>query len=190
MSLDQIQVLLWLFTYILCIYVCIKYKNEKAISMPLNGGILNISWEIIAFIMYPSYAHIIWLAGDSIIYYFNIRSLTVKKHRILYIFCTFLCVVVLCFLFSLHNGMLITVFLIDLLLEMSYFLNAKKLSSHLRVSIGVTKLFGDAVAWLTYKDYSIIVNIIGVIVLLINFVYVLYVSELYQDEYKTRKKYI
>lgn len=80
-------------------------------------------------------------------------------------------------IFKLPSGMLMSVFIIDLIMVVEYVGCVKHISNHGKLSIAVFKLLGDLFAWLFYCKQSIFVGIVGAVVLLLNLFYLAYCME-------------
>lgn len=89
------------------------------------------------------------------------------------------CAVGLWVIFRLPNvdGMLISVFSIDLIMAAEYITRARSIAPHGRIPIAVTKLLGDLFAWLCYAQNSVFVAVTGFVVLLLNLFYLSYSLE-------------
>lgn len=96
----------------------------------------------------------------------------------IYISLLILAIAVFAILFRLDSGMMISSFVIDFMMAAIFIVDIKKLSSHLRTVIGITKFLGDAAAWIFYKNNSVVVNVLGVAVLVLNLFYIAYSMEL------------
>ncbi|MCD7859388.1 MAG: hypothetical protein LUH51_04350 [Firmicutes bacterium] len=75
------------------------------------------------------------------------------------------------------DGMLISVFSIDIIMAAEYIARAGSVAPHGRIPIAVTKLLGDLFAWLCYARYSVFVAAVGFVVLLLNLFYLSYSLE-------------
>ena len=196
MNFDILQALFWALTYVLIIFVGIRYHKEFLPSMPLFSCLLNFSWEIIALVYcFPVWIHILWTGLDIIIFILNIQYLFKLKplYGILYAAGLIVLLFGLSYVFVLERGMVISCFIIDLLMAIDYIVNIRRLSTHFRTTIGITKLIGDCFAWLAYKDVSIYITIIGIAVLIINIMYVvisyyLYSKAQWQQKHKKKGK--
>ena len=176
--LDLMTVIMWSITYILIIIAGFKSSKLKKVSMPYVAGVLNFSWEICAVIESQGFwGHILWLLLDCVIVYWGISFLHTSKQKVLYIASIIITTVVLYFLFQLPSGMLITVFLIDLIMALCFIFEAKKLSKHFKTPIAVTKLLGDAFAGMACINTSDLIVIIAVLVFLCNLFYLSYCLE-------------
>ena len=167
--LDTLQILFWSITYVLIIISGFQSRRIKQVAMPYVPGVLNFTWEICA--LYHSHGmwgHILWLSLDLVIVYFGVRYAKNRKQQILYITSIMVCLMMLMWIFALPNGMLISVFVIDLIMAVSYLYRRKSLSPMLKVPIAVTKLIGDAFAGLYYATQSNLVGIIACVVFMCN----------------------
>lgn len=181
------MLILWSLAYILIIFNGIKYLTEYPILMPLLSGSLNFAWEINALIESNGFwGHILWLVLDVAIISLNIRNLKSYKKAGGYVLFTAVMTIALWFIFRLTtvDGMLLSVFIIDLIMAVEYVVVAKKISNHSKVLIATIKLFGDLFAWLTNLHIELYVAIIGGIVLLMNLFYLSYCLELQKNNKK------
>ena len=119
-------------------------------------------------------------------YIYNIRT---SKIRLLYGLWTIALIILLGFIFSIPNfdGMLASVFAIDLIMALDFVVNAKKTSTRGRIPIAITRLLGDLFAWIAYAQ-STYVNVIGIIVLMLNLYYVSICLELDAQANKFKRK--
>ena len=69
------------------------------------------------------------------------------------------------------NGKEATSFAIDVLMALEFVLCAKRVSPHGKIPIAITKLLGNLFAWLYYLCNSSFVAVVGLIVLLLNTLY-------------------
>ena len=182
MNLDHLQILLWSLTYVLIIVSSIKECKNKGRyrpAIPYLAAAMNIGWEVNAVIVHWSFwGNILWLALDVIIIGLNTGGLKTKREKVQYLGLCVLMIGVFKLLYMLPEGMLISCFTIDALQALLFVLQIRKLSRIFRSTIGLTKMLGDLVAWLYYKDSAIVVNILGIAVLLLNLFYVAYALEL------------
>ena len=134
--------------------------------------------------------HIVWLFLDVLIISYNIYALQGWKKRALYSAFTGLCIITLYYVFRapLIDGMLISSFVIDIIMAVEYLVFIKKLSVRGRTLIGCFRLLGDLFAWIGNKDYSAFVFVAGLIVLAVNFDYVLLSLEMYHKGYEAKKE--
>lgn len=188
MVFDYLQIIFWSITYLLIIIYGIKFKK---LMMPILALILNFSWEIVAFIndivrfeliSFAFIGHLIWLSLDLIMFIIYINIYIKNKKRgfipIIITLAILTNVFVLLYAFSLNDGMLLSVFIIDLIMAALYVLffifNTYK-SSLLLDAIIFSKLLGDLFARVEYKDDHIAVLIIGIVILILNIAcYVVY----------------
>lgn len=145
--------------------------------MPYLPGLLNLGWESISFVRgFPFYGVVLWFSLSLIINCFNIRRLLRRKKEYVLIFllALFFACILYNFIFNLFRGQLISSFVIDAIMAVSFVLNRKRVSSILQVSIAFTKLIGDFFAWMYYYIYSPFVLFVGFLVLSLNFYYFIY----------------
>ena len=158
--------------------------------MPLLAGSLNFAWEINAFISSGAFwGHVLWLVLDVFIIILNIYNIRKNKNRLLYclLIIAFTIVLRLIFVIPEVDGMLISVFAIDLIMAFDFVVNAKKISVHGKIPIAITKLLGDLFAWFAYSD-SAYVNVIGIIVFLLNLYYLAKCFDLSARAYENKCK--
>ena len=176
--LDHMQIIFWSITYLLIVGYGIKYRHERSLMMPLFCGSLNIAWELNAIISSKGfYGHFLWLSLDIIIFVINLFIIERRINRALYGAMTLALFISLWFVFSIPNGMLVSVFLIDLIMAIEYVLTVKRISVRGKIPIATFRLLGDFFAWLCYWEYSLFVAIVGAIVMLLNLFYLCYCLE-------------
>ena len=171
--LDNLQALFWCITYVLVIIAGFKSQRFKKISMPYLAGVLNFAWEFTALNLSrgSNLIHILWFGLDLIIVYIGYRFLEDKKKKLLYLTVIFILSVLLKYIFDLSGGMLISVFVIDLIMAIVYLFEFKQISRYLKIPIAVTKLIGDFFAGLFYCNELKLVAVIAVIVFICNSTY-------------------
>ena len=163
-SLDTVQITCWSLAYLFIIVNRIKHRYA---AMPMDALILNSSWELTALIFGICkndvfIGHIVWFGLDAVILYFSYRNLPGKKILIfgaVHIACT----AALCILFK-HGFMLQSVFIIDLLMAVSYlqFVIRKRMRPGLLpFLICLCEFAGDLAAFLYYKPVSSVVLYTG-----------------------------
>ena len=188
--LDSLTVGFWGLTYICIILYSFRYKEEKKVYMPFIAGALNFSWELHALYISGGYwGHIVWLGLDCFILIYNLYILQNNKRRLFYAVLVAICFVVIYGIVSIPfvNGMLISSFAIDIIMAMEYFLTVGQLSSRGQLLIGLLRLFGDLFAWFGNMKFSSFVMIVGLLVLIVNFLYICCCLEL--QKRKVRGKY-
>lgn len=184
--LDVVQILMWSVTYVLVIVSGIQNREEKKVAMPYFAGILNFAWEACALQQYQGFwGHIFWLGLDMGIVYFGFSYLPSLKCKALYAGAIYVAILALSYLFALPNGMLISVFVIDLILALNYLTARKKLSDKQKLPIAVTKLLGDLFAGIYYAPKLPAVAVMTILVLICN---LLYVYLCYQEKMMKEKK--
>ena len=167
---DKIQVVLWLITYLLIIINIFKNKSTKSISIPYLAVILNFAWEFNALNQSKGLlGHILWFLLDLTIVIYGFYTLS-TRNKIAFTLLLISFILVFVNIFKLNEGNLISSFIIDIIMAFMFLIRFNNISRNLRISIALTKLLGDLFAWQFYK-FNIIVNIIGIIVLLINLIY-------------------
>lgn len=180
-NFDVLQGLFWSVTYILIIVYNVKNRNT---NIPPIAIFINFAWEINALLQDITvegtaiFIHIAWCGLDTAIvgsYLLLCKPVYFKKIFLMPIFLLGLLSFTVAFRHP--NGMLITSFFIDFTMEMEYLLYSfSSRSKQMKVditalSIGVTKLIGDLCAWIFYREYHLFVNLIGVMILMINYIY-------------------
>jgi len=170
--LDTLQIVFWSITYVLIIIAGSQSKILRKVSMPYIAGILNFSWEIRA--LYNSngfWGHIMWLTLDLAIVYFSFKYIPTNKGQYIYTLSIIISTFLLLYIFTLSNGMLFSVFIIDFIMAICFLVDRKKLSPKLKVPIAVTKLIGDTFAGLYYAPQSIFIAGLAGLVLFCNMAY-------------------
>ena len=172
--LDVVQIVLWSITYILTVYFMHRNHKIKAITFPLPACLMNISWEIVAIVASGGFwGHIIWLSLDVIIFTTLIAYLS-KEKRKNYLILLVLFVYIIASLFFCKNGALISVFIIDLIMAVCFWVDRKKIYYDGKIIIATTKLFGDLAAAIFYSPEQAFVFLCGVAVLILNTSYLIY----------------
>lgn len=117
------------------------------------------------------------------IYIQNVRYLIISKKKniriVLYLLLLpgFIALFYMMFRLPGFNGQLIIAFVIDCIMAVEFLACVKKISSHGRIPIAITKLFGDLFAWFYYMKFSNFVVFIGVVVFLLNLLYLAFCLE-------------
>lgn len=184
--LDNLQALFWSITYVLIIIAGFKSQKIKMVSMPYIAGVLNFAWEVIALYLTrgSNWIHVSWFILDLFIVFIGYRFLVERKRKVIYLTAILIFVILLKYIFNLNNGMLISVFVIDLIMAIVYLVQIKQMSPYLKIPVAATKLIGDLFAGLFYFKELKLVAVIAVIVFLCNLVYLV----LCIIEYKTTDK--
>ena len=159
--------------------------------MPLISGCLNFAWEINAVIQSQGFwGHIVWLALDAVILFFNLRYLRNLRDRALYALAVVLTTVVLMLLFrrSGVDWMLLSSFLIDVIMAAEFLFRAKVISKHGKIMIAVTKMLGDIGACLENYNAAEYVLPIGIVVFVINLIYLSYCMEEHSRGLQRKKR--
>lgn len=184
MLYDILAGVFWTVTYLLAIVYAIKHKTH---AIPIFCICSNFGWETIALIqslfVWKEFSpavmvHIAWFTLDSVIvalfllhesrWYENLS----KKIVVISYWAITLLIFALAFKF---NGMLLSSFVIDLMMAVAFLFFAHRkemIFSPLSFAIGVAKFIGDLCAWVCYR-FDPVVDIIGIIVLVCNFAYIL-----------------
>jgi len=142
------------------------------VSMPYIAGVLNFAWEICA--LYNSHGfwgHIIWFSLDMAIVYFNFIYIKSNQRKFVYTLSIFISTLLLMHIFTLSNGMMFSVFIIDFIMAIGFLADREKLSPKLKVPIAITKLIGDTFAGLYYSSQSMFVAVLAVLVFFCNIYY-------------------
>lgn len=159
--------------------------------MPLAAGCLNFCWEVNAAVAsYGLWGHILWLVLDIVILFQNMRYVHWRFQRKGVLLYTFALVLIGCLFAVLFrvpdlDGMLYTVFTVDLIMAAEYVAAAKQISPNCKVPIAICKLLGDLFAWIAYFRTSTFVAVAGGIVLALNIFYLCWCIE---EREQTRKK--
>lgn len=170
--LDTLQIIFWSITYVLIIIAGFLSRNVRKISMPYIAGVLNFAWEVCA--LYNSqgfWGHVLWLSLDLIIVFWGFAYIKSSVCKAGYGVSLLICTLILLYVFTFPKGMLFSVFIIDLIMAITYLAYRKKLSPKLKVPIAIMKLLGDACAGLYYAPQSNLVGIIACIVFMCNVCY-------------------
>ena len=166
-TLDTVQVSLWALAYLTII---INYWKHHNLAIPMDALILNSAWEINALLSGITHnqvfvGHIIWLSLDMVILFFSYKEKP-RNQKLIFGLVHIVCIITLYILFK-HGFMLHSVFLIDLLMAISYlqFVMKNKVSPNfLTFLICIFEFAGDLVAFLFYKSFEDFVLYAGLIV--------------------------
>ena len=170
--LDNLQIIFWSITYILIIIAGWRSRSKKMNSMPYAAGILNFGWELCALQESQGFwGHILWLGLDAVIFTIGFFFLQSRKQKGLYIIFTYFVTAGLWFLFVRYNGMLFSVFAIDLIMAVLFLVDRKRLSHELKIPIAVCKLTGDTFAGIFYAPESRVVAVMAIMVFVCNVIY-------------------
>lgn len=148
--------------------------------MPLLPGSLNLTWEWNALVISSgNWVHILWFSLDVIIYVFNIRYLNTVGKRLLYFLWSALLLFGFWWLFrsEIKDAVLISSFIMDLVMAISFLIRAKKISRDGKIAIAIFKLLGDVAACFAYTSYTEWIPLIGCIVFICNLLYLCYCIE-------------
>ena len=168
--------LFWSIAYVFAIVHGLKYKEH---AIPPFSVSLNFSWEIVASIMNKEYIDIVWVILDVFIVILLISEYIKEKNKkfICYILSFFIYGIICIVLFhkALPGGISGFVFLsftMDLIMAIDYIneFSKRKNVNTVLLLVTVFRLLGDFTAFLIYKDF-LIVKIEGILVFLINIVY-------------------
>ncbi len=187
--LNILTIVFWIFTYLLIIISGYHSRSIKRVSMPYVAGVLNFAWEACAvFSSHGYWGHILWLGLDFIIVYFGFRFLTTNKQKFLYAGMLIITTFFIYIVFLLPNGMLISVFAIDLIMAICYIVQAKEISPHFKISIAATKFTGDLFAGLLCFRDSAFVAIATCLIFFCNLFYLCFCLEEKNDTLTKGKK--
>ena len=176
--LDDLQVIFWAITYILVLIAAYCSRDIKRMSIPCIAVILNFAWEASALQQSGGmWGHILWFALDCGIVYIVFLCLDNFWKKVLYGAAIYVSVLVCAYGFARPNGMLFLVFLIDLILAVSFLVSRKRLSPKLKIWIAVTKLLGDTFAGLHYMEDMVAVAVMAGIVFVCNVLYLYLVCQ-------------
>ena len=187
--LDLLPVLFWSITYVFSIIAAFQSRSSKKVPIPLVAVLFNFSWEICALIISRGFwGHALWLALDCVIVYFCFCSLKTVKQKVFYGIMIVTVTVALFYIFKIPDGMLMSVFIIDLGMAIVFIVQARSLSYQLKIPIAITKLLGDVFAGILCGQDSIFIAVIAILVFLCNLFYLCYCIEEYDQASKKRKK--
>lgn len=182
---DTLQLIVWSFTYCLIMVSCFKHFKDRKPFFPAFAGAPTLAWEFLALLQSKGFwGHIIWFVLDGVIFVQNTIMLGTKRKKGVYLTLLLTCSTILFFVFNSKqiDGMLISSFVIDILIASEYLIRIKKISPHLRTTIGFFRLIGDAFAWIAYARTATIILFFGGIVFVINILYVGGCLELYSHK--------
>lgn len=163
----------WGLTYLLiCISGFLSFRIKKP-AMPYSAGVLNYAWEVNALVVsHGLWMYTLWFGLDLFIVAFGIYFLGSAKKKGFYIISIIISTIFLRTLFSFNDGMLITVFLIDLIMAITYLIRFKSLSPFLKKGIALFRFLGDLFAGFAGIRYSSYYGIFSVIICILNGIYV------------------
>lgn len=199
MLFDVLAGLFWSLTYILSIVYSIKYKAN---GIPIFCICSNFGWETIALIqsifVWKSFSpavmvHIAWFILDAVIVmlYLLYESKWNENFGKKTAFVLYYAFTLILFTVAFNNGgMLLSSFIIDLIMAVVFIFFAfrkEMIFSLLSITIGITKLIGDAFAWLCYK-FDSTVNLIGIMALIFNSAYIIVLSHKYFKNKKNKNR--
>lgn len=170
---ETLTALFWALTYLLiCISGFLSCKIKK-MAMPYVAGVLNYAWEVNALVVaHGLWMYSLWFGLDLFIIIFGIYFLKSVKMKSIYIISIIISTIFLKVFFSFEHGMILSVFLIDLIMAISYLIRYKSLSPFLKKEIAVSRFLGDFFAGLAGIRYSPYYAIFSVIVCILNGIYV------------------
>lgn len=186
---DLMTVLFWTAAYACIVYHAVRHRKEPAeLYMPLISGCLNFAWEVNALLRSQGYwGHILWLVLDAVILFFNLRWLRGSASRALYGAAVVIATGLLLLLFRQPgpDWMLLSSFVIDVIMALEFLLRAKDISRHGKLLIAAAKMLGDIGAFLGNRSAAAYVLPIGLVVLVVNLLYLSYCLE---ERSRVRKK--
>ena len=156
--------------------------------MPLVPCSMNIAWELNAIIVSKgAWGHVGWFVLDVFIFAYNVRFLDTLIQRFVYCISTITIFFFLWWFFRVQmiDGMLISVFGIDLIMALVFIIQSKVISSHGKTCIALTKLLGDLFAFLGDMNKNVFVLLIGIVVLLSN---LYYLCQCFEEKTELQKK--
>lgn len=170
--LDNLQIIFWSITYVLILISGGRSRQERKIAIPYIAGVLNFAWEACALQEYQGFwGHLLWMGLDFGIIYFGFIYLSSARKRVFYISSIYIAILIFAYIFTLPEGMLLSVFAIDLIMAVVFLVDRKKLSRKCKLPIAVTKLIGDAFAGMFYAPQSVYVACMAMLVFCCNLVY-------------------
>lgn len=171
---DTLQAIFWSCAYILMNYYTYSNFKLKKVAMPLNSAMLNFAWEMNALILFKGlWAHIVWTLLDVFIIIYNVYTLS-KLKKILYVGMMLFVFMFLWKIFRIPDGMLISCFLIDLYMAISFIIKKDRILDKGRIAIATFKLLGDLAAGIYYSTRFLLIFIIAITVLIINIKYLIF----------------
>lgn len=201
---DILQFIFWSITYFTVDFQIVKNLKHATpqFVFPRLACLLNFSWEFVALsgdILHHSFGlplliHVVWLSFDLLIVY-NCAITLHRKHRIIFLISILPAFIGLFLWFQSPDGMLLSVFIIDVIMAIDFLVCATKLHNGniYGIIIAVTKLIGDLFAWLFYQSQHIAVFYMGIVVLVCNSCYLFFVCvRIYKEKQisETRKQWI
>lgn len=170
---EVITAIFWAITYLLICISGFLSKDVRKIAMPYVPGVLNYAWEVNALVYsHGVWVYDIWWGLDMLIVFWGIYFLDSKRMKIIYIISVIMSTICLKMIFSFEYGALVTVFLIDLVMAISYLVRFKSLSPFLKKEIAIFRFLGDFFAGVAGIKYSPYYAIFSIIVCILNGIYV------------------
>lgn len=170
---DLLTVIFWAITYILICISAFKSIKVKKIAMPYLAGVLNFSWEINALLAKQGlWIYVLWFSIDLLIIGFSVYFLDSFKKKVFYIVSIILTTIILKYIFSLNQGMMLSVFTIDIIMAVWYVTSIKSLSPFFKKSIAITRFIGDLFAGVVGIKYSKSYILFPIIVAILNIIYI------------------
>ena len=170
---DLLTVFFWAITYILICISAFKSIKTKKIAIPYLASVINIAWEVNALIAKQGlWIYIIWFVLDLIIVGFSIYFLDSHKKRIVYILSIIICTILLKYIFSINQGMMFSVYILDIIMDVWYITAFNSLSKILKKEISITKFLGDFFAGIVAIKYSKSYILFPIIINIINLIYI------------------
>ena len=182
---DILQFIFWSITYFTVDLQILKSRHSAPqFIFPRVANMLDYSWEFVALLRdilghcfgLSLLIHIVWFTFDTLIVYNSVVSLK-QNYRKLFLFLFLPVIFGLYVWFKAENGMLLSVFIIDVIMAVDFIVCAAKLQNAniYGIIIAVSKLIGDLFAWLFYRSQHPAVYYMGVAVLVCNSLYLVIV---------------
>lgn len=171
---DIIQIVFWCITYIFILVGNLKNKTTSMGTIPFFPTILNLSWEVNALIVSKGFwGHIVWLFLDLGVMASCMYLMKEKRKKIQYIISILIGVVVFNIIFRL-NMMLISSFVINAIMSVSFLLQRTKLLQKHKVLIATTKGMGTLFATLHYAKFSLFSAVLGILIAIVDMIYLFF----------------
>lgn len=154
------------------------------------ASVLNPAWDINSMMMFGLLiGRIVWLVLDIIIFAINAVRLRNKKKASIYILAELLIIIILRWIFMVNTeGMIWSVFSIDLIMAVDYIAEQKRISIHGQIPIASTKLMADLCAWIAYIGRSRFAAVVGCMVFFVNLFYLAICMEISSRQKKQKPR--
>lgn len=185
--LDCVSVIMWGITYLLIVFSSKNQVGSPKRAIPLLPPILNLAWELLALVVSGGlWGHIVWF-GLSILVFESCLDTMTKKQQCFYFSVFVVSIIVLFFVYA-HGGMLVFSFIINVIMSICFLVDRKNLLKKRKVLIAITKGIGTLAATLYYMSTSISVAVMGVLIVILDVVYLVYcVREKKEDEQRANQ---